>query len=589
VLAIDESNSPQRPQKGQKAQTFVLFVPFVVFCGESLFKRKVFDLLIQNANIVDGTGQPAYHADLAINNDRISAIGELKAEAKRIINARGLTVMPGIIDPHSHADLILPLTPDTQLELMRCKLAQGVTTTIIGNCGLGCAPIDGSGVEPILRAINAWMTPQHVEWNWRTTGQYLDQLSGNGLALNVATLAPHGPIRISAMGLAKGSPSRTQLKKMRAILEQAMKDGALGLSTGLIYPPGTYSDTSELKELARIVADHGGVYTSHIRGSSETLIPAVKELLEVGRETGVRVHHSHNEAVGREHWAKIDHVLKMEEEVERDGVRVSFDIFPYTAAATMMIAIYPPWALEGGVDRLIERLGDRKTRLKIRRDIDQKRPSWPPWRGDGWPHNLVKATGWDAIYIGYVESRKNKRFENRSLTECARFMGKTPFDAISDLIIEERGQVSMLIFEVTGERDDRQLLTKYATHRLSAFCTDAEDYGRGLPHPAAYGAFPRILSKFVREDKILTLEEAVRKMTLYPAQIFGLKDRGSIRPGAYADLVILDPKRVNDRSNYKNPRREATGIGVVIINGRNTYEGGDLTNALNGSIIKHSV
>jgi N-acyl-D-amino-acid deacylase len=546
-----------------------------------------FDLVIRNAQVIDGTGQTAFQADIAINNNRVAAIGNFDGETKRTINARGLTIIPGIIDPHSHADLILPLDPAKQADLMRCKLAQGITTTIIGNCGLGCAPVANDETEAILRAINSWMTPSRVEWKWRTIGEYLDQLESNGLALNIATLAPHGPIRISAMGLTKGSPSKSQMKKMRAMLEQAMVDGALGLSTGLIYPPGMYADTNELKALAQVVADYDRIYTSHIRGSSEMLIPAVKELLEVGREAAVRIHHSHNEAVGHEHWSKIDRVLTMEDQAERDGVRVSFDMFPYTAAATMMIAIYPPWSLEGGVDQLFERLKDRKTRERIGRDIQSKKPSWPPWRKNGWPHNLVKATGWNSINIGSVESRRNKRYENRSLTELARLKRKTPFDAISDLIIEEHGQVSMLIFEVTGENENREMLAKYARHRLSAFCTDAEDYGRGLPHPAAYGAFARILSKFVRQDKTLTLEEAVRKMTSYPAQIFGLQDRGVIRPGAYADLVVLNPRLVNDHANFKNPRREATGIKLVIINGRVAYEDGALNECLNGSVIKH--
>ncbi|HKQ74191.1 MAG TPA: D-aminoacylase [Blastocatellia bacterium] len=549
----------------------------------------MYDITIQNADIIDGAGLPAYQAHIAIKGDRIAAIGKLNAKAVHTINARGLTIIPGIIDPHSHADLIMPLAPKKQTELMRCKIAQGVTTTIIGNCGLGCAPIATSEAEGILRAVNAWMTPEAVEWKWRTVGEYLDQVESNGLAMNIATLAPHGPIRISAMGLAKGSPSKSQMKKMRAMIDRAMKDGALGLSTGLIYPPGMYSDTNELKELAHVVADYGGVYTSHIRGSSETLIPAVKELLDVGRETGVRVHHSHNEAVGREHWSKIDRALAMEEEAEREGAQVSFDMFPYTAAATMMIAIYPPWALEGGVDQLIERLKDQKTRLRIERDIERKKPSWPPWRREGWPHNLVRATGWDAIRIGYVESRRNKRYEKRSLAELARLTGKRPFDAISDLIIEERGQVSMLIFEISGERDERELLGKYARHRLSAFCTDAEDYGRGLPHPAAYGAFARILSKYVREDRALTIEEAVRKMTSYPARIFGLKDRGVIRPGAFADLTLFDPNRINDRASYEKPRREATGIALVIINGRVTLENNQALDNLPGSVIRASV
>jgi N-acyl-D-amino-acid deacylase len=547
-----------------------------------------FDLVIQNARIIDGSGQSAYHADIAVKNNRIAVTGQFDGKAKKTIDARGLTIIPGIIDPHSHADLILPLAPARQSELMRCKLAQGVTTTIVGNCGLGCAPIVNGETEAILRAVNSWMTPQPVEWRWRTTGEYLDRLANNGLALNIATLAPHGPIRISAMGLTKGPPSKSQMKKMRAMVEQSMNDGALGLSTGLIYPPGMYSDTNELRGLARVVAGGDGVYTSHIRGSSEMLIPAVKELLDVGRATGVRVHHSHNEAVGREHWPKIDRALALEEQAERDGVRVSFDMFPYTAAATMMIAIYPPWALEGGVDHLVEKLKDKKTRERIRRDIERKKPSWPPWRANGWPHNLVKATSWGAIRIGYVESCANKHCENLSLVELGRLTGKTPFDAISDLIIEEHGQVSMLIFEVSGENEERGLLGKYAGHRLSAFCTDAEDYGRGLPHPAAYGAFARIFSKFVRKDKTLALEEAVRKMTSYPALIFGLKDRGVIRPGAFADLVMIDPGRINDRANFKFPRREATGIRTVIINGRVALENGAIIDGLNGSVIRRS-
>jgi N-acyl-D-amino-acid deacylase len=542
------------------------------------------DLLITNAFILDGTGQSAYFADVAINGNRIAALGQLQRfRAKKTINAQSLTVMPGIIDPHSHADLILPLAPQRQAELMRCKLAQGITTTIIGNCGLGCAPLGNAEAVNLLRAVNAWMTPEAVAWNWRTIGEYLDQLQANGLRLNVATLAPHGPIRISAMGLAKGKPSRAQLKAMRMMTEQAMTDGALGLSTGLIYPPGMYSEFEELQALAQVVNAHDGIYTSHIRGSSETLIPAVKELLNVGRSTGVRVHHSHNEAVGRAHWAKAERVLKMHEEAVRSGLRVSFDMFPYTAAATMMIAMYPPWSLEGGVDALLKRLQDANLRARIRRDIAQRKSSCAP---NGWPHNLVRATGWDAIRIGYVASRKNKRYENRSLLELGKLTGKEPFDAISDLLVEERGQVSMLIFEVSGETEARELLGKYAAHPLSAFCTDAEDYGRGLPHPAAYGAFAKIFARFVREDKTLTLAEAVRKMTSYPAQIFGLTDRGVIRPGAFADLVLLDTTRVKDRATYANPRRLTSGIKSVIVNGRIAFADGEWNNSSHGVVIK---
>ena len=548
----------------------------------------MFDLLFQNAMVVDGTGVAAYRADVAIKGDRIAALGENPGPALRTIDARGLTLIPGIIDSHSHADLILPLAPARQGKLLHCKLAQGITTAIIGNCGLGCAPVSGAEAEATLRAVNAWMTPEPIEWRWRSVGQYLDRIGVNKLPLNVGALIPHGPVRISTMGMAKGSPSQQSMREMRTLVEWGMRDGALGLSTGLIYPPGMYSNTAELKELARIVADHGGVYTSHIRGSSEMLIPAVEELLEVARETGVRVHHSHNEAVGRAHWSKIDRVLAMEEQAESEGVHISFDMFPYTAAATMMIAIYPPWSLEGGVDLLLDRLRDMPTRARIGREIATQEPAWPPWSRGGWPHNLVKATSWESIYIGYVESRRNKRYEDRSLADLGRLMGKTPFDAICDLIIEERGQVSMLIFEVSGGRDELELLSKYARNRLSAFCTDAEDYGRGLPHPAAYGAFPRIFSKFVRDKKVLTFEEAVRKMTSYPASLFGLKDRGTIRSGAFADLVMLDPRRITDRADFSDPRREADGISTVVINGRIAWERGEMKPAFSGVVIRKS-
>ncbi len=542
------------------------------------------DLLISNASIIDGTGQPAYCADIAIKKNRITAIGQLQNfKSKSRIDAGKLSIIPGIIDPHSHADLIFPLAPQRQAELLRGKLSQGITTTIVGNCGLGCIPLANSETEEILRAVNGWMTPEPMKWAWKTVSEYLNYLDSYGVVMNVATLVPHGPIRISAMGLSKDKPSRAQLKSMRTLTEQAMKDGALGMSSGLIYPPGMYSEADELQTLAQIVKAYDGIYTSHIRGSSETLIPAVKELLDVARTTGVRIHHSHNEAVGRAHWSKIDRVLAMEEKAVREGLRVSFDMFPYTAAATMMIAIYPPWALEGGVGLLIERLQDKASREKIRRDIQIQKSSCQP---DGWPHNLVRASGWKEIYIGYVASRKNKRYEKLNLLELAKLTNKQPFDAISDLIIAEQGQISMLIFEVSGEHDSRELLSKYAKHPLGAFCTDAEEYGRGIPHPAAYGAFPKILARFVREDQTLTFEAAIRKMTSYPAQIFGLKDRGIIRAGAFADLVLIDPKKVQDRATYAHPNRLATGIETVIVNGKVAWEKGVIKEATNGITIR---
>ncbi|MFM8395360.1 MAG: N-acyl-D-amino-acid deacylase family protein, partial [Acidobacteriota bacterium] len=273
------------------------------------------DLLISNGTIIDGTGQPGYRGDVAIAGDRIVALGEIDAAANQQIDATGLTIIPGLIDPHSHADLIFTLPAPRQAELLAGKVFQGITTTLVGNCGLGVAPFTKPTTRQILREINGWMSPAESPdpWPWQSAADYLDFISGQGPLLNVGTLVPHGPLRIEAMGLAKGAPSTAQQRRMKRALERALRDGGFGLSTGLIYPPGMYSAPDELTELARVVAAHDRIYTSHIRGSSETLLPAVAELIEIGRQTGARVHHSHNEAVGRAHWSKIDQVLALEE------------------------------------------------------------------------------------------------------------------------------------------------------------------------------------------------------------------------------------------------------------------------------------
>ena len=545
----------------------------------------MFDTVIKNSFVVDGTGQPGYMADIGIKGDRIVSLGETREKAKFSIDGHGLTLIPGIIDPHSHADLILPLPVERQAKLLHCKLAQGITTTIIGNCGLGAAPIADDDTKAILRGVNAWMTPDSVNWKWRTLGEYLTNIEENGIAINIATLIPHGPVRISAMGLRKGAPTNAEMRKMRLMIEQSMSEGALGLSTGLIYPPGMFSPTSELVELAKAISEFDGIYTSHIRGSSETLLPAVKELIEVGNEANVKVHHSHNEAVGAEHWSKIDRVLAMEEQANRGGQKVTFDMFPYTAAATMMVAIYPPWALEGGIDKLIERLRDQKLRARIARDIEKVKPSWPPWRDNGWPHNLVRAVGLSNIYIGYVASRKNKRFENLSLTELGETSGKEPFEAISDLIVEEHGHVSMLIFGISGERRQTDYLAKLAAHPLGGFCTDAEDYGHGRPHPAAYGAFASVFDLFVSKG-LMTFEDAIRKMTSFPAKIFGIKDRGVIRPGAYADLILLRSSGLESKATFDRPRKLATGIDKVFIGGKIVLDSAGIKESSAGRVIR---
>lgn len=539
------------------------------------------DTLILNGRVIDGTGAPERRGDVAIHNGRIVAIDAQKIEAKVVFDASGKVVAPGFVDIHSHGDLVLAWPSDDRLSLIAGRIAQGITTEIIGNCGLGASPLFGHGAE-LLPQINGWMTPAPFDWSWRDVAGYLDHLEALGLPLNVGTLVPHGALRLGAAHLAPGDTNVAARRQMTKELDRALEQGAFGLSAGLIYPPGMYTSTDELTTLARRLVAHDAVFTFHVRGSSETLLDAVDELIHIGREANVHVHHSHAEAVGRAHWSKLDRFLDMEHKARSDGVHLSADMFPYPVAATMMLAIYPPWTLEGGVPRLIERLQDEDTRARIRRDIANVRPRWPPWEEGGWPHNLVMAVGWDRIRVSSVGSDANKAVEGLSLAELGEQRRSSPFDAISDLMIEEDGDVGQFVLDITGEDGLRELVRRPDI----AFITDANDYGKGKPHPAAYGSFPRVLGRYVRDESLLSLPEAIRRMTSLPADTIGLEGRGRLEPGAWADIVVFDPNAVRDEATLDDPRRHARGIDAVFVNGTLTYEHGKLTGALAGSQLR---
>ena len=526
------------------------------------------DVVIKNAAILDGTGAPVFQSDIGIRGDRIDCITNLDpASAAVVVNANGKFAAPGFVDIHTHADLIHPLDHEIQFRLLECKLRQGITTEIAGNCGLGVFPLEARS-EPLIRGILAWMTPFEYPWRWQTTADYLQSLEKRGTLLNVGVLQPHGPLRLATMGLAHGAADPAALRKMVSALEQSLDDGAFGLSTGLIYPPGMYTPTEELEILVKVAAGRDAIVTNHIRGSSEMLLDAVNEILSLAETCGAHIHHSHNEAVGRRHWGKIARVLDLEAAANQKGNRVTFDMFPYFGAATMMLAIYPPWSLEGGLPQLLLRLQDPSIRSRIRYDIENVVPHWPPWTRGGWPHNLVRATGWDQIHIGSIDDRSLARFEGMSIQALGQELGKEPFDAISDLMIEAKGQISQVIFEISGADGEETHMDELVRHPLGAFATDANDYGKGKPHPASYGAFTRILQRFVRERRVIPIEEAIRKMTSYPAELMKIKDRGRIAKGFFADLLLFDPERVSAPANFSDPRQFSNGITDVWINGK---------------------
>lgn len=543
------------------------------------------DIVIKNGNILDGTGNPWFSADVGISGEKIVSIGRIEPEkARKVINAQGLIVCPGFIDVHAHSDLILTLNADDQCRYMEGRIRQGITTEIGGNCGKSAGPINSENTRFVKGTF--WQSPEGLKWDWSTLGEYLKVLENQGVALNVGTLAGHGTIRIAVMGMSAAIPTDDQLARMKKLVQEALEEGAFGLSCGLIYPPGMYTTTYELMELARVVASNGRLFTSHIRGSSETLLPAVKEIIKIGEETGVSVQHSHHEAVGKDHWWKIEETLKLEEYARERGVSITYDVFPYVAANTNMTSIFPPWSLEGGIQGLLERLRVPEIRRRIESDIEECIPGWPPWIPGCWAHNIVEAVGWDNIHVYHVGSKEHSRFVGKTIEEVSALVGKKPFDAIADLMLEAHGIASCYVFGVSGDLSTDEPNRALVKHPLGAISTDALDFGKGKPHPAAYGTYPRVIGSHARDERIFTVQEAVRKMTSWPAQIMGIRDRGLIREGMFADIVLFDLARIKDNATYSEPRQFPDGVEFVLINGKIIIERGEYHRSLPGKVLR---
>jgi N-acyl-D-aspartate/D-glutamate deacylase len=551
-------------------------------------RRCSLDLIIANGHVIDGTGLPAVRADIGIENDRIVAIATtLEANAGARIDARGGVIAPGFIDLHSHSDLCLSLPVEHQGRLLEGRVRQGITTELMGNCGIGCAPVTDITRRQVA-AVCGFITPDGVPWDWSSMSSYLDLLESQGVLLNVATLVAHGPARAAAMGSRAGRPTPAEQQIMNREVRDAVDQGAYGVSFGLIYPPGQFADTHELIAVARAAASAGGFAAFHQRGSSlETLEPAVREIVEVGRRSEASVHHSHVETVGPRAWSGTQAVLDLHDEALRDGVDLTADVIPYTAVCTTMLALYPPWSLDGGVMAFLDRLGDPQIRARMKEEMAVIAPVWPPWEDAGrWTMNIVRECGWNRIHLAHVEGEANKSYEHLTLAELGARRGGDPFDALSDLLLEEQGIATQLIFGISGDdRNDADLLPLLRHPRLS-FVTDAWEIGKGFPHPGAYGAFPRVLGQYVRERGVLPLEEAIRKMTSQPASRLGLRDRGQIRKGFKADLVVLDPSKIMDRSTFTEPRRHAAGVDEVIINGVRVVKGGTYHPVAAGRVLR---
>ena len=545
----------------------------------------MFDRVITGGQVADGTGAPVRVADVGISGGRITAVGDLaSSDVAELVDATGKVVAPGFIDIHSHSDFLVPV--EEHGEILAPFLAQGITTIVTGNCGYSPAPVNPDTVEE-LESYTTFLRGPDLPRAWSSFDGYLSFLDERGVSMNVVPLVSHGALRIEQVGFQGRTLEPDEHTAMRASLERALEEGAFGLSSGLLYAPGIFAPPEEIEALAAGLGAYQGIYTSHIRGSSETLLSATKEVIRVGELNGVRCQHSHIEAFGRPHWPKIETIIRLHEQARERGVDTGFDVIPYIAANTTLLAIFPPWALAGGVDALLERLRDPEQRERVRRSIDEDIPGWPCWIPGAWPHNLVEATGWDNISLLWVESDANKGLEGKTLTEIADSRGTDPFEAAADIVLEENGHAMALYVGVSGDLSDDSGLRTLLRHPWASIETDAILTGRGVPHPAAYGAFPRVLGHFSRDEGLFSLEEAVRKMTSLPAERFGLRTRGRIAEGYAADLVVFDPATVDDRATYQEPTTAPSGIEHVFVNGDLVVDRGAVdTSRRSGSVLR---
>lgn len=534
--------------------------------------KKNYELIIKNGYIVDGSGNPWYKADIGIKDGKIATIGRCinKKDGDHIINVKDLIVCPGFIDLHNHSDKNILAKPFCKSNIM-----QGITTAVVGNCGSSMAPIS----QMYLSNLQEYFAPFLLDnfdygWEWSSLGDYYRKVEKKSIAINLAPLVGHGTIRMAVKGFSQEPVTTEEMKKMKFLLRQSLHEGAFGMSTGLVYPPGCYSTTAELVELCDKLRNFGRVYASHIRNEGRELVESVQEAIEIGRKNNITVQISHHKAKGKSNWGKITHTLRMMEKERTKGLEIGCDVYPYLAGATTITSLLPSWALEGGISKMLERLKNDEQRKRIKKDFIEDNIK------DG---NDIKDAGFEGIIIA---SSKNQKYEGMSIGEIIKKKKRLnePFEAMFDLILELKGNATVHKF-IMHEEDMRFVLT----HPLSAIVTDSsgtDPSSKGKPHPRAYGTFPRILGKYVREKRIMRLEEAIRKMTSYPASIMRIRERGLLHQGYWADIVIFDPDKIIDCATYQNPHQYPLGIHYVIVNGKIAVDHGNLAQEGYGKVLR---
>jgi len=525
-----------------------------------------FDVIIKNGHILDGAGGPWYSADIGIRGDRITVIGKLDGvQAKKVIDATGRIVSPGFIDMLGQSEFSVLIDN-------RClsKLSQGITTEITGEGG-SIAPQD----EKTLATLRSLLDHYHVKVDWTTLDGYFRRLEKDGTAINLGTYVGAAQVREAVIGDDDRVPTPAELEQMKALVAQAMQDGALGVSTALIYPPGHYAKTDELIELAKVAAQYGGIYASHLRSEGATEMDALDEAIRIGREAGLPVEIFHLKVSGKPRWGSMPRIVARIQAARDSGLDIRADQYPYIAGATALASSLPPWVAEGGVDKLLARLRDPKIRTRIKGDmaVDQK----------SWENIYYNSGGGSGVLISGVINLSLKKYEGKTLAQVAQSEGKPELDTLFDFILADHGHTSALNFLA----NDKDLL--YALKQpWTSVGLDSTELSLDGPlfephtHPRAFGSMPRFLGHYVRDKHLMPLSEAIRKITSMPAQREHMTNRGLIKTGFYADIAIFDPATISDRATYVDPTQLSVGVDYVFVNGQLEYDHGQLTAAKAG-------
>jgi N-acyl-D-amino-acid deacylase len=529
-----------------------------------------FDLIIANGHVIDGSGSPWYSADVGIRGGRIAAIGKLgAAAAKRRIDAGGMVVAPGFIDMLGQSEFTILVDPR-----LPSKIYQGITTEITGE-GNSAAPMTGAA------RTEAAQTLEHygLTADWQSLGEYFARLERQGIGINLASYVGATTVREVVIGTADRAPTVDELKRMRALVREAMEQGAVGVSSSLEYAPAPYASTEELIALASEAAPFGGIYATHMRSEGDGMTAALDETFRIAREAHIPAEIWHLKIAGKKNWGKMADVVKRIEAARASGLDISADTYAYTAWFNEMSAFVPPWAHDGGTEKMVARLRDPATRARIVKDI--KTPS------AAWDNEWDEVAGPESILIGVVKNPALRSLQGQTLAAIAKARGKDPIETLLDILVEDNGFTGCAVFGMQEDDVALALVQPWTSINNDSSGTAPEGrLGEEHPHPRAYGTFPRILRKYVREEHKLSLEDAIRKFTALPAQRMRLTDRGVLKRGLWADLVVFDPASITDRSTFSEPNQLATGMRWVLVNGVPVIADGKMTGAKPGQVLR---